>query len=403
MGGRLANAPVPFNQKHLIILAPNNPLTLLIIHYEHLRLLHAGCQTTLAVVRTQYWPLSGKNAIKKVLRKCIKCCRAKPIGTEYLMANLHSSRVTPSRAFNTTGVDYAGPFYIIDKLRSRTTIKTYLCVFVCFATKAVHLELARDISTDTFMHCLQRFISRRGLCQALYSDNGTNFVGARNELPELHALLMNNNFQRDVREFLVNQQISWHMIPPNAPHFGGLWESAVKSAKTHLYCVVGDTRLTYEELYTVLTQVESCLNSRPLNPLSNDPNDLRPLTPGHFLTGDSLNAIPQPGLREIPRNRLSRYQHLQQMLKHFWQRWQRVYLSQLQERRKWAQPVDNRLLLGTMVVVRDDDLPPLKWQLGRITECHPGQDGTIQVVSIQMGHSVLKRPVSKVCILPIDE
>ncbi|XP_033220964.1 uncharacterized protein LOC117175365 [Belonocnema kinseyi] len=140
VGGRLANAPVPFNQKHPIILAPNNPLTLLIIHYEHLRLLHAGCQTTLAAVRTQYWPLSGKNAIKKVLRKGIKCFRAKPIGTDYLMANLPSSRVTPSRAFNTTGVDYAGPFYIIDKLRSRTTIKTYLCVFVCFATKAVHLE-----------------------------------------------------------------------------------------------------------------------------------------------------------------------------------------------------------------------------------------------------------------------
>ena len=100
------------------------------------------------------------------------------------------------------------------------------------------------------------------------------------------------------------------MIPPHAPHFGGLWESAVKSTKRHLLRVVGDTRLTYKELYTVLTQVEACLNSRPLSPQSNDPNDLTPLTLGHFVIGDSLAAIPEPNLRDIPQNRLNRYQHL---------------------------------------------------------------------------------------------
>lgn len=402
VGGRLANAPVPFDQRHPVILAPNNPLTSLIIRHEHVKLLHAGCQATISSVRTQYWPLACKNTVKGVLRKCITCFKAKPIRSDYIMANLPSVRVTPEKPFFSTGVDYAGPFFIIDKLRSRVTIKAYLCVFVCCATKAVHLELARDISTDAFLHCLQRFLSRRGLCKNIYSDNGTNFVGARNEIRELHNMLLNNKFQQDVHDFLVNQSISWHMIPPSAPHFGGLWESAVKSAKKHLYRVIGDTRLTYEELYTVLTQVEACLNSRPLTPQSNDPNDLNPLTPGHFLTGGSLTALPQPDLGDLPRNRLNRYQHLQQMLQHFWQRWQKEYLCQMQVRNKWSKSVKSQLAPGTMVIIRDDDLPPLKWRIGRIERLHPGQDGVTRVVSVNLGKTILKRPVSKICILPID-
>ena len=147
------------------------------------------------------------------------------------MGNLPKARVTPKRAFYTCGVDYAGPFQIRIILRSKTTLKAYICVFVCFVTKAVHIELARDLSTDAFLNCLRRFVSRRGKCQHIYSDNGTNFVGARNRLNELSRLLQNRDFQRNVTDFLAKDQISWHLIPPYAPHFGGLWESAVKSAK----------------------------------------------------------------------------------------------------------------------------------------------------------------------------
>ena len=123
--------------------------------------------------------------------------------------------------------------------------------------------------------------------------------------------------------FLNNEGIEWHLNPPHATHFGGLWESAVKSSKHHLRRVIGNQQLTFEELYTLLTQVESCLNSRPLTPLSSDSRDLNPLTPGHFLIGDALTALPHPNLRDITNNRLGRYQLIQQMLQHFWQRWQR--------------------------------------------------------------------------------
>ena len=193
------------------------------------------------------------------------------------------------------------------------------------------------------------------------------------------------------------------MIPHRAPYFGGLWETAVKSAKKHLSRVLGETRLTYEEMYTVLTQVEGCLNSRPLSPLSNDPNDLTPLTPGHFLIGDSLSAIPRQDLVDVPRNRLSRYEHLQQMLQHFWKHWHLEYLHQLQQRSKWSHLRSSPLTPGTLVIVKEDNVPPLKWRLGRIIQLHPGKDNITRVASIRVADSILKRPVTKICVLPVDE
>lgn len=402
MGGRLNNAPIPYNQQHPIILSGHHPLTTLIIQHEHIRLLHAGCQSVVASLRNRYWPLPCKTSVKKVLGKCVKCFRVQPTGTTYIMGNLPANRVTPMRPFLCTGVDYAGPVFLRLKTRGNTTTKAYICVFVCFATKAVHLELSHDLSTNAFLNCLRRFISRRGRCQQLYSDHGTNFVGARNELQDVGRLLASEGFQNEVRNFLCQEQISWHLIPPHAPNFGGLWERAVRSAKHHLKRVVGETRLTYEEMYTLLTQIEACMNSRPLSPLSNDPNDLTPLTPAHFLIGQSLMALPETDVRDIKVSRLDRYQHIQYMLQHFWQRWQQEYLHQLQPRHKWSQVTDNHLRIGTMVIVHEDNLPPMKWQLGRITDLHPGSDGTTRVVSIKLRNRIIQRPVSKVHVLPID-
>ncbi|XP_033231659.1 uncharacterized protein LOC117182663 [Belonocnema kinseyi] len=220
------------------------------------------------------------------------------------MGNLPSARVTPKRPFYVCGVDYAGPYKLDERVRSRVTYKAYICIFVCFVTNAVHIELAHNLSTNVFLNCLRRFISRRGKCQHIHSDNRTNFVGARNNPNELTALLNKNKFQEIVNNFVSQEHIQWHMIPPRAPHFGGLLEGAVKSVKKHLSRVIGEARFTFEEMHTVLTQVECCLNSRPLSPLSNDPNDLTPLTPGHFLIGDSLSALPQPDLIYVPRTRL---------------------------------------------------------------------------------------------------
>ncbi|XP_076248021.1 uncharacterized protein LOC143187667 [Calliopsis andreniformis] len=186
---------------------------------------------------------------------------------------------------------------------TRVIIKAYLCVFVCFITKALHLELASNLSTQAFLNCLRRFIVRRGKCNTIYSDNGTNFVGARNELNDLGILLLNDKHRTQISDFCTTIGIQWHFIPPHAPHFGGLCESAVKSAKYHL------------------KRVESCVNSRTLCPLTDDPSDFTPLTLSHFLIGGVLTSLPEPDLRDVKPSRLIRYQHLQHMLQHFWTRW----------------------------------------------------------------------------------
>lgn len=157
-----------------------------------------------------------------------------------------------------------------------------MCLFICFTTKAVHIELFSDLSTQAFLNSLKRFVSRRGLCKRIYSDNGTNFVGVKNELKKIHEIVLKDSKEGDVYRFGSELRIEWVFIPPRSPHQGGVWESAIKRAKYHVTRVVGKKHLTFEELYTIFTQVEAVLSSRLITPLSNDPNDLSALSPGHF-------------------------------------------------------------------------------------------------------------------------
>ncbi|CAK9816429.1 hypothetical protein ANTPLA_LOCUS8963 [Anthophora plagiata] len=403
VGGRLRNAPISYDQRHPMILPAKHPLTTLIVEYEHRRLLHSGHQLTLSSIRTRFWPITGKRLINQVLSKCIRCFRVHPTSQMYMMGDLPAARVSPARAFSTCGVDYAGPFLLKERGRSRVTYKSYICIFVCFTTKAVHIELATDLSTGAFLNCLHRFISRRGRSHCIYSDNGTNFVGARKELNELGSLLNTVEHNNRIQNILAQEQIQWRFIPPYSPHFGGLWEGAVKSVKHHLKRVIGEQRLTFEELYTILTQVEACLNSRPLYPLSSDPTDLSPLTPGHFLIGDAVIAPPHRDLLHIKINRLNRYQLIQHSVQQFWKRWHREYLHELQQRHKWQLDSPGKLKVGSLVVIRDDNTPPLRWQLGRIVDLHPGADGIPRVVSVKVAEGVFKRPVTRICVLPTAE
>lgn len=403
VGGRLSNAPISYNKRHPLLLPSKHALTDLIIRNEHSRLLHAGCQHVIASLRERFWPIAGMRAVKKVIRSCVRCFRVRPQGIEYPMGQLPAARVTPARPFTTCGIDYAGPFITKDRTRSKVSLKSYICIFVCFVTKATHIELAVDLSTDAFINCLKRFIARRGRCQSIVSDNGTNFVGAKNKLNELDKLIRSKEYNSQISQFLSREHIEWSFIPPRAPHFGGLWESAVRLTKYHLFRVIGEQMLTYEELYTLLTQIESCLNSRPLSPLSSDPHDLNPLTPGHFLIGTALSSLPDHDLTSLKTNRLNRYQLIQQMFQHFWQRWQKEYLHQLQQSYKWTRTSNHQLTEGTLVIIKEDGLPPLRWCLGRITELHQGKDGVVRVVSIKTADGSYKRPVSKICILPMQD
>lgn len=225
------------------------------------------------------------------------------------MGNLPKQRIEPSRPFSVCGVVFAGPLMIKTSLRRNAALsKGYICVFICFATKAVPIELVGDLTS-----ALKRFCDRRGKCTNIYSDNAKNFIGANRQLQELSNLIHTEEHQSKLQNVLSESCIHWHFIPSRSPHFGGLWESAIKSIKHHLFRTLDNANFTYEELNTILIRVEACLNSRPLVSLSSDPSDLAPLTPGHFLIGDALTALSETNVSLVPINRLTRWRRVIQV------------------------------------------------------------------------------------------
>ncbi|XP_041778849.1 uncharacterized protein LOC121597275 [Anopheles merus] len=235
-------------------------------------------------------------------------------------------------------MDYCGPFYLRPVHRRAVAQKSYMVVFVCFSVKAIHLELVENLSTAAFM-AFRRFVSRRGLPSKVYSDNGLNFHGASSELKEFYELLNEPENQQRIQNAALQDDIEWHIIPPHAPNFGGLWEAAVKSAKRILWMVLGNQRLSFPEMTTVLTQIEAQLNSRPLTPLSEDPSEMNVLTPGHFLIGAPLTALPEKDVSNQHENRLRRYELLQRLVQMHWKRWHREYLSELHNYGQCVSPV----------------------------------------------------------------
>ncbi|XP_048486334.1 uncharacterized protein LOC125490598 [Plutella xylostella] len=291
----------------------------------------------------------------------------------------------------------------MSKGRGQKTMKAYICLFVCMATRAIHLEAVTDLTAQGFMNAYRRFVARRGHCAHLWSDNGTNFVGSAKELKVLFEE-GKANMSTQVAELLANDGTTWHFIPPRMPNYGGLWEAGVQSAKRHLTRVNGDTKLTYEEMATLLAQIEACLNSRPLCQLDNTLDTLTPLTPGHFLIGEPLMiTVPDMNYEDKNVNLLTRWQLIQRMTQDFWRRWQNEYLNTLQQRYKWQERVPAPRI-GDIVVIKQDDLPPTKWLLGFIKNVHPGADNLVRVVTVQCkGQTEVKRPLSKLILLPNSE
>ena len=241
---------------------------------------------------------------RKIIRSITRGCTVRRNSEKpqpQLMGQLPMERVTPDLVFENVGVDYAGPVYVkYGHVRKLTVVKAYiLCVFVSLSVKAVHLELVSNLSSDAFISALRRFIARRGKPTLIWSDNGT---GAHTELKQFADFLENQKIQRVISEFCTYQRIQWKFIPERSPHFGGLWESTVKSMKYHLKRVTTNVKLTFEEFSTVITQIEACLNSRPLVALSCNDDGIEALTPGHFLIGRPLD---QRGVFKRPIHKLA--------------------------------------------------------------------------------------------------
>ncbi|XP_053623554.1 uncharacterized protein LOC128682758 [Plodia interpunctella] len=396
VGGRLENTSLNYDKRHPALLDSKHHFTKILMSDEHQRLFHAGPQQLLSSFREQFWPIGGRILSRSTVRKCIICTRLKGKTMEPLLGNLPACRVSRFYPFQTCGADFAGPFLISSKKgRGNKISKCYLCLFICFSTKAVHLEVVSELSTQAFILRLKRFIARRSKPHVIHCDNGKNFVGANNELGRVLRTSL-----RSIKEYTANEGIKFSHIAPYSPTLGGLWESNVKSSKYLLKRIVGNSTFTFEELSTLFTQIESILNSRPLIPLSSDPSDLSPLTPGHFLVGRPLTSLPEPPCENIKGGHHNRYKLIETCRQQFWNRWSKEYLAEMQQRNK--NKIRNReLKVGDMVVFKEP-LPPLKWRMGRVCRLYPGTDKVCRVADFITQRGIERRALNRVCLLPTD-
>ncbi|XP_041631681.2 uncharacterized protein [Drosophila kikkawai] len=399
VGGRIDKSTINFNAKHPILIPKDSPLAGLLVRHFHVSHLHTGVDATFTNLRQQYWILGARNLVRKAVFQCKRCFLQRKGTSNQIMGELPIPRVQASRCFQHTGLDYAGPIAIKESTGRTPRIgKAWFSIFVCLTTKAIHIEVVSDLTAKAFIAAFQRFIARRTKPTDLYSDNGTTFHGGKQTLDDMRRLVIEQSKDEELAGFFANEGISWHFIPPSAPHFGGMWEAGVRSIKLHMRRILGSKALTFEELATVLTQIEAILNSRPLCP--NGDNSLDPLTPAHFLTGAPYTALSEPCRLDMQINRLERWNQLQAMVQGFWKRWHMEYLTSLHERTKWHLETEN-LKIDTLVVLKEPNLPPSKWILGRISEVHAGSDDKVRVVTVKTAHGFYKRPITKIAVLPL--
>ena len=400
VGGRQRHSNLPYARMHPVILHAKHHITRLLITSEHKRLLHGGPTLVMSSLCRQFHIIRARQAIRLTTHQCTVCRRWSNKPKPPVQGQLPIERLTPGPVFDATGLDYAGPLYIkYSHTRKPVIIKSYVCVFVSLTVKAVHLELVSDLSTDAFLACLRRFIARRGYPSMIWSDHGSNFVGANRELKEMFEFLEDQTVQQKVSEFCSAKRIQWKFIPQHSPHFGGIWEACVKSFKRHFKRVVGDTKLTYEESHTVLTQIESCLNSRPLvYTESPDEDGIEMLTPGHFLIGQPLMSLPDPSSSYQSVSLIKRWDLCQHLVRHLWKRWSLDYLTTLRQVYKWQYPTKN-MAVGDVVLLIEDGLIPTKWPLARVIKTYPGKDNVVRVVDIKTSSGTYRRPVHKLAPL----
>ena len=223
VGGRLQKAKLGLNSTHPIIISDRSHFTHLLVQHTHVQSLHAGPATVMSIIAGHYHVTRLRRLIRKISRHCTPCQKTYARTLSQRMGDLPADRVTPFPPFDYVGIDYAGPMaYKRGPVRKPTMLKAYVAVFVCFSTKAAHLELVTDLKTETFLAALQRFIARRGLPSVIHSDNGTNFVGAHRELQELYSFLKKAGTQDSIVHWTSTRHIIWRFSPCRAPHFGGL-------------------------------------------------------------------------------------------------------------------------------------------------------------------------------------
>lgn len=368
-----------------ILLPSCHPTVEQMIREEHVMNGHAGAQFLMGKLRERVWILRGRKTITKVLSGCVTCRRFGAKKVDVPPAALPADRVNLVKAFQVTGVDLAGPLFLQDGS------KVWICLFTCAVYRCVHFELVTALSTAAFLLALERFISRRGRPATIYSDNGTNFVGAANMFKTM-------DWERIVRE-TGSRRIQWKFNPPTASWWGGWWERLVRNMKDLLKRMLGTRRLNYDQLQSCVCSVEAVVNQRPLTYVTERGDDLVPLTPAMFLQEIQNNDFPEAELLsgDDLRKKARGLKILREELR---ERFRKEYLSILVQRGS-ERKLDN-LQVGDVVLIGADGKKRLDWPMGRIMEFLPGKDGKVRLARVKTASSTVLRPLQRLYPLEVS-
>ena len=376
-----------FNFRCPILLPGNHHVVHLLIEKMHLDLCHAGVQILMSNIRERFWILGGRRTIRSIIRKCVTCNRHDSKSIKVDEPPLPLDRVRDATVFEVTGIDFAGPVYLRDKS------KAWICIFTCAVFRAVHIELVSSLSTPSFLEAFRRFIARRGRPSKIYTDNGKNFVGMGNLLDSI-------NWDQIIKTSSI-QKISWHFNPPTAAWWGGFWERLIGVLKRLLKRVLKRACLSYEEMYTVLCDCEAVINSRPITFMSDNVQDLIPLTPSMFL--QEIKDVGVVDLDKIENCDLNkRFAYRQKIKDELRKRFRVEYLGELVKfNNKNTQCDSKKLNAGDVVTIGCDNLKRLEWPLACVQELIVGKDGKIRVAKLVTADGILTRAVQRIFPLEI--
>ncbi|XP_044755112.1 uncharacterized protein LOC123314064 [Coccinella septempunctata] len=370
--GRIGASAAPSDTKRPVILDGRHPITKLLVLREHCSAGHANRERVTNDLRQHYWIIHLRSTVRAIEKNCAFCRRRRAMPTTPATGDLPLARMDPfHRPFTNCGVDYFGPMMI--KIGRRRE-KRWGALFTCLTSRAVHIEIVASLSTDSTIMALRRMAARRGWPRLMYSDNGTNFRGADQELR-----LAYKEWLPKLQDEGLLHRMEWRFIPPGAPNQGGAWERMVRSVKTALRVTLREKAPTEEVLRTLLTEAEFSINARPLTHVSVNPADPEALTPNHFLIGSST-GMPTTGPCDEADRRT----------------WRAIPRGDSSNK---ARP----LRIGDVVLIVDSTLPRNTWPMGLVKSTYPGPDGGIRVAEVRTRTGVFRRPVSKLAVVLKEE
>ena len=380
----VANRVDEFGFRYPIVLEPSHKFMWLLVEHIHKTAHHAGCNTVLRVLRERFWILRSRRTVRSIINKCVTCRRytAKPLETE--TASLPLNRVKEASISEVIGIDYVGPVYLNNE-------KAWIYLFTCAVYRGVHFELVSTLSTEGFLQAFKRFIARRGRPKIVYSDNGSNFVGA-------NRLFRAVNWEKIASHVSV-EKIDWRFNPPTAAWWGGWWERLVRILKDLLKRTLKKALLSYEKMNTILCDCESIVNSRPITYMPDDKEGLLlALTPEMFLKDIREDNVPDiDHLEKISLNRRLRYrQRLHQELR---MRFRSEYLGQLERRSTRSSRTSSIIKQGDLALIARDDKRRLHWPLARVIQVIPGNDGIPRVAKVKIAEGELIHSLQRLLLL----